>query len=114
MGKRGVKTPRIGGNRIDCRMNEQICLNSLQPRAEFQSKAIVKSGKIYNRGGCVLAKCGDGAGDPDRVMHRLGLKDPKLEVMHFVGSSKFIAQKALCDGDVDLTGEGQNGYGCGV
>jgi len=45
-------------------------------------------------------------------MKVLGMQDPSLEIMHFMGGSKQAAPAALCDGYKDLTGDGPSGYGC--
>jgi len=104
---------RIGVRNTRCGSNEQICLNDLLHggQKEFAApKAMVTSGMIWNRGGCVLHHCGEGMSDTQ--MKVLGMQDPSLEIMHFMGGSKQAAPAALCDDYKDLTGDGPSGYGC--
>jgi len=111
---RPVKHWRIGVNGLQCTSNEQICLNDLWKgagQAVFAPHAMLASGMKYNRGGCVLHACGDG-GTADPKMKELGMSDPDLEIMHFMGGSKSAAAAALCEGPRDLTGGGPEGYGC--
>ncbi|CAK0792933.1 unnamed protein product [Prorocentrum cordatum] len=108
----GFKQPRIGGAPLRCGKSEQLCLNGLQDRQEFASRALLASGTRYNRGGCVLTRCGDGTGDPNQKMKRSGLLDPTLEIMHFMGNSKQFASRAICQDGQTLTGQGPHGYGC--
>eukprot|EP00440_Ansanella_granifera_P008422 gb/GFBE01009124.1/.p1 GENE.gb/GFBE01009124.1/~~gb/GFBE01009124.1/.p1 ORF type:complete len:363 (+),score=99.54 gb/GFBE01009124.1/:1-1089(+) len=104
---------RIGVKDLRCTSNEQICLNDI---LAGKGKAIVKdrmgfgSGIWYNRGGCTMGHCGEAI--TDMTMESLRLKDPRLHIIHFMGGSKGVAAQALCDGEVDLTGEGPTGYGC--
>jgi len=93
-----------------CMTNEQLMLNDLKGRPFFTKHAIVESGKRYNRGGCTVFGCGDGISD--RRMEELGIKDPNLEILHFMGGSKFGAQDVLCQPEWNFTQEGPDGYGC--
>lgn len=103
------------GVKIQCTSNEQICLNALfngDGKEVFRPKSMIASGKRFNRGGCTLHHCGEG-GMTDPTMAELGMADPKLEIMHFMGGSKGTAADALCgEGARDLTGGGKEGYGC--
>ena len=92
-----------------CTSNEQIALNDLMSRPMFPDHILVASGKKFNRGGCTLSCCGDGISDES--MTQLGMTDPALEVMHFMGGSKFGAAEAICN-PTDLTEGGPDGYGC--
>jgi len=108
----GNQQPRLGGALLKCHSNEQLCLNALQKRPAFASRTLLTSGIRFNRGGCVLTRCGNGKGDPDLQMKSAGLRDPTLEIMHFVGNSKYVAPRAMCEEGHDLTGGGPDGYGC--
>jgi len=94
-----------------CTSNDQIALNDLMSRPGFPDHILVASGKKFNRGGCTVWDCGEGISDES--MRKLGMTDPALEVMHFMGSSKFGADGLLCE-PKDLTEEGPGGYGCKV
>lgn len=110
-GDRGLENWRIGLKDVRCGGNEQDCLNQLKGKPQFSPHIIVASGKKYNRGGCVLHRCGEPTTEPN--MQRLGMGDPDLEILHFMGGSKHAAMDALCkDKRGDLTGLGPNGYGC--
>eukprot|EP00913_Durusdinium_trenchii_P031341 g29347.t1 len=78
----------------------------------FHCRAICpkESGIIYNRGGCTVKRCGEPTTDPK--MEALGMKDERLQVLHFMGGSKHLAPQVLCDGGKDYTGDGPKGYGC--
>jgi len=103
----------IPGLRAVCVSNEQLCLADVWQggRApEVAQHVILMSGRKYNRGACVLDECGDAV---DQHMRQLGLKDPDLEVIHFMGGTKNSAATFLCQSSGrDLTGEGPEGYGC--
>ena len=45
---------------------------------------IPRSGIRYNRGGCTLRHCGEPLSDQNL---RLGLDDPGLEILHFMGAA---------------------------
>jgi len=92
-----------------CTSNEQIALNDLMARPNFPDHILVTSGKKFNRGGCTLWHCGEGI--TDESMTQLSMKDPALEVMHFMGSAKFGAADAICS-PTDLTEGGPDGFGC--
>jgi len=96
-----------------CPSNEQVCLHDIWQDGkdpEVARHVTLMSGRKYNRGGCVLADCGDAV---DQRMKELGLKDPDLEIIHFMGGSKQNAAYFLCQSTGrDLTGEGLEGYGC--
>jgi len=94
----------------ECKTNEQIMLNDLRGKPFFTKHVMVESGKRYNRGGCTVFGCGEGISD--RRMEELGIKDPDLEILHFMGGSKFGAQDVLCAAEHNLTQEGPEGYGC--
>ncbi|CAK0868885.1 unnamed protein product, partial [Prorocentrum cordatum] len=97
-GPKKLKNWRIGVDLMECSSNEQICLNELwsgSGRAHFAHKAMMASGKRYNRGA------------------ERGIDGLDVELMHWMGGSKGTAGRALCRGrGGDLTGEGPNGYGC--
>jgi len=104
---------RIKDQKSVCVSNEQICLSDVWQNGKMPEVAqhvILTSGRKYNRGACVLADCGDAV---DQHMQELGLKDPDLEIIHFMGGSKGDAAHFLCESTGrDLTGEGLEGYGC--
>lgn len=113
-GPRGLKKWRIGLRDQQCSSNEQICLNDIYagPGKELvKNRITLESGIIFNRGGCTVRGCG-GEKITDQSMVTLGMKDDRLEVLHFMGGSKGLAPEVLCDGDKDYTGDGPNGYGC--
>jgi len=97
---------------LGCTSNDQIALNDLVfgPRPQYRSHFLITSGKKFNRGGCTVHQCGEGISDQSMI--DLGMRDPALEVMHFMGGSKFMARDALCDKDRDLTEGGPEGFGC--
>merc|ERR1711879_509471 len=105
----GLDKPRVPWGTMKCGSNEQLCFNGLKNRKIFVEKVLIASGKTYNRGGCVLFKCGAGGGPSDPSMNELRLRDPSLEIMHFMGSSKSGAAKEMCDSGVNVTGEGPLG-----
>jgi len=109
---RGLEHWRIGLKNVRCGGNEQQCLNSIQGNKEFYKYAMVSSGLKYNRGGCLLQRCGEPTNDPPK--RSKGLDDPDLEIMHFMGASKHGAQSALCRGwRRQLRGGGEpSAYGC--
>lgn len=112
-GPKGYKNWRIGISEMQCSSNEQICLNDIFSSAGkelVRDKIALESGILYNRGGCTVRHCGEPI--TDESMEKLGMKDERLEVLHFMGGSKSIAAEVLCDGDEDFTGDGPNGYGC--
>jgi len=94
-----------------CTSNEQIALNDLMIKPKFADHILVASGKKYNRGGCTVWGCGGGEDIMSDESIPRGVADPALEVMHFMGSSKFAAPGALCS-PKDLTEGGPDGYGC--
>jgi len=110
--KGAIATSGSGLGRVSCGGNEQQCLNSLKGKSVFASKTLVMSGKVWNRGGCVLLTCGRGGGASDPSMKRLGLGDPSVEIMHFMGGSKPIAVSALCKGNAHYTKGWPDGYAC--
>lgn len=91
---------RIGIPELECSSNEQICLNDLYRGAGkkwFEPKAMMASGKTYNRGA-------ERGGEKH-------INDMEVEVMHWMGGSKSSAGAALCRG-TDRTEGGPSGYGC--
>ena len=109
MGPQGLSTWRIGIQNHQCSSNEQICLNdAMDASPEMRAQVLLASGIRYNRGGCTLRHCGEPLSDQNL---RLGLDDPRLEILHFMGDHT-LADQILCDGSVDFTGEGLHGYGC--
>ncbi|CAE8616908.1 unnamed protein product [Polarella glacialis] len=103
----------IGLRGQQCSSNEQICLNDVLwgPGKELvKNRMLLVSGVRYNRGGCTVRHCGEPISD--QTMETLKMKDERLEVLHFMGGSKGLAPEALCDGEVDYTGDGPDGYGC--
>jgi hypothetical protein len=107
------RTWRLKGQQSVCPSNEQVCLHDIWQDGkspEVAQHVTLMSGRKYNRGACVLADCGDAV---DQRMTELGLKDPDLEIIHFMGGSKSNAAYFLCESTgKDLTGEGLEGYGC--
>jgi len=99
-----------------CVSNEQICLSDVWQNGKLPEVAqhvILMSGRKYNRGACVLDDCGDAVPEHRQRMRELGLKDPDLEIIHFMGGSKSGAANFLCQSTGrDLTGQGLDGYGC--
>ncbi|CAJ1382081.1 unnamed protein product [Effrenium voratum] len=106
-----LKSWRIGVKDLQCTSNEQICLNDVLAAQNLSAHVILASGISYNRGGCTVEHCGEGVSDES--MQEKGLQDERLEVLHFMGDHT-LADKVLCDGPRDLTGEGPKGYGCSV
>jgi len=104
---------RMKGLKSVCVSNEQLCLSDVWQNGNLPDVAqhvSLMSGRKYNRGACVLDDCGDAI---DQRMRELGLKDPDLEVIHFMGGSKNNAAYLLCkSAGIDLTGDGLDGYGC--
>jgi len=98
LGPTPLKSWRIGLEHVVCSSNEQICLNDLWKGgrgAHFAEFTMMAGGKKWNHG----AEVG-------------GFDDPGVEILHFMGGSKGTADKVLCDGSRDVTGEGPKGYGC--
>eukprot|EP00443_Scrippsiella_acuminata_P112441 CAMPEP_0115628042 /NCGR_PEP_ID=MMETSP0272-20121206/29191_1 /TAXON_ID=71861 /ORGANISM="Scrippsiella trochoidea, Strain CCMP3099" /LENGTH=761 /DNA_ID=CAMNT_0003064487 /DNA_START=76 /DNA_END=2361 /DNA_ORIENTATION=- len=98
LGPTPLKSWRIGVQHVVCSSNEQICLNDLWKGghgAHFSEFTMMAGGKKWNHG----AEIG-------------GFDDPDVEILHFMGGSKGTADKVLCDGSRDVTGEGPLGYGC--
>jgi len=93
-----------------CTTNEQLLLNDLKGKQFFKEHVMIESGKKYNRGGCTVFGCGEGISDSR--MEELGIKDPDLEILHFMGGSKNGAPSVLCAAEHNLTQEGPEGYGC--
>ncbi|CAK0861195.1 unnamed protein product, partial [Prorocentrum cordatum] len=91
----------VGGKKMSCGSNEQICLNGLQSHKEFRQKVLILSGRTWNRAGCVLSNCFRGGGAADPEMGRLRMRDPDLQIMHFMGGSKSNAEQAMCDDGVN-------------
>ena len=64
----------------------------------------LRSGIRYNRGGCTLRHCGEPISDENL---KLGLDDPRLEILHFMGSDlgvpqcqrEFLVSQCNLDGD---------------
>jgi len=98
------------GVEMQCTSNEQIALNDLKSWPQFSQRTVVTSGKKYNRGGCTLWECGEGMSD--QSMKKLKMKDPELEIMHFMGGSKIGAPDVLCEQNAHFTGEHPDKYGC--
>jgi len=97
---------------LGCTSNEQIALNDIiygQNSPMFIDHILVTSGKQFNRGGCTLWHCGEGISDES--MTQLGLTDPALEVIHFMGGAAWVAADQLCS-PKDFTEGGPDGYGC--
>lgn len=110
-GDRGLEKWRIGIEDRRCGGNEQDCLNQLRGLPEFFEHTLLSSGLRYNRGGCMLNRCGEPTNEPPGKS--LGLADPKLDIIHFMGGSKPAAQKAFCTKDVsNKWDEGPMRYGC--
>lgn len=98
------------GVQVQCTSNEQIALNDLKEWPQFNQHTMVTSGKTYNRGGCTLWNCGEGMSD--QSMHELKMKDPKLEIMHFMGGTKYNAPDVLCGQNKRFMGDHPDKYGC--
>jgi len=93
-----LKKGRIGVETLVCSSNEQICLNDLWKGgkgAHFAEHTMLAGGTKWNHG----AESG-------------GFDEPGVEILHFMGGAKGTADKVLCDGSRDVTGEGPTGYGC--
>ncbi|CAJ1425193.1 unnamed protein product [Effrenium voratum] len=110
-GPKGLQAWRIGIQDHQCSSNEQICLNDALGARNMSARVLLASGISYNRGGCTLKHCGEPVSDES--MQEKGLQDERLEVLHFMGDHT-MADKVLCDGPKDLTGDGPKGYGCSV
>ncbi|CAK9016132.1 unnamed protein product [Durusdinium trenchii] len=115
VGPGGLRRWKIGLPHQECSSNEQICLNDIMSGSSLNKKLVkghmsLESGIIYNRGGCTVKHCGEPTTDPK--MEALGMKDERLQVLHFTGSSKYLAPQVLCDDGEDYTGDGPKGYGC--
>lgn len=111
VGPQGLASWRIGIKNHQCTSNEQICLNdAMDASSEMRAHVLLASGIRYNRGGCTLRHCGEPISDENL---KLGLDDPRLEILHFMGDHT-LADQVLCDRPVDFTGEDANGYGCSV
>jgi len=108
-GPRGLKKWRIGIQDRQCSSNEQICLNDVMSIDHVRARCLVESGITHNRGGCTVRGCGEPVSDP--LMTKLGMTDPRLEILHFMGDHT-SADKVLCEATIDYTGEGASGYGC--
>ncbi|CAJ1425273.1 unnamed protein product [Effrenium voratum] len=112
-GPGGLRRWRIGLPAQECSSNEQICLNDVMSGSNkelVKGHMALESGVIYNRGGCTVKHCGEPISDPN--MEAKGMKDERLQVLHFMGGSKHLAPEALCEGGKDYTGDGPKGYGC--
>eukprot|EP00439_Symbiodinium_sp_Y106_P059470 s1542_g8.t1 len=71
-----------------------------------EAQQLYLSGISFNRGGCTVRSCGEPVSDPSMV--QLGMEDARLQILHFMGDHT-LADKVLCDGHIDYTGEGANG-----
>jgi len=110
-----IEKPRTlhdGG--MGCGGNEMDALNEWHGRKGMKEKMHVAGGKRWNRGGEVLFRKSEQ--DADDKMNELGMKDPNLEIMHFMGSAKMGAPDVICRMKYgmtwNLTMEGPDGYGC--
>lgn len=105
-------TRTLGDSAIQCSSNEMVALNDWKDRDETKRKLYLASGRYWNRGGEVLY-----SQNPtflDKQMYELGLKDPEMEIIHFMGGAKGGAAEAICKQGVSLTMEDPDGYGCGI
>ena len=113
IGPGGLRKWRIGVSHQECSSNEQICLNDIMSgsnKEHVKGHMSLESAIIYNRGGCTVKHCGEPITDPK--MEALGMRDERMQVLHFMGGSKPLAPVVLCDGGKDYTGDGPKGYGC--
>lgn len=97
-GPKPLRKGRIGVENLMCSSNEQICLNDLWKGGRgpfFAEFTMMEGGKKWNHG----AEIG-------------GFDEPEVEILHFMGGAKGTADKVLCDGSRDVTGDGPKGYGC--
>lgn len=97
---------------IQCSSNEMVGLNDWRSRRGMAQKIHLASGRYWNRGGEVLFALQND--HSDARMHEQGLKDPEMEIIHFVGGTKNPAGDVLCRSFVDLTGENASAYACGA
>jgi len=97
---------------IGCGSNEMISLNEWMGRPGIPEKILLTSGKRWNRGGETLLQTNPVYADED--MFQKGMKDPELEIMHFMGGAKGAAVEAICNGTRNFTLEGPDGYGCSL
>eukprot|EP00927_Polykrikos_kofoidii_P068277 TRINITY_DN63638_c0_g1_i1.p1 TRINITY_DN63638_c0_g1~~TRINITY_DN63638_c0_g1_i1.p1 ORF type:complete len:464 (-),score=75.47 TRINITY_DN63638_c0_g1_i1:8-1318(-) len=107
-----LKNPRtLTDGPITCGSNEMAALNEWRGRAGMKDKIHLASGIQWNRGGETLFSQSPLFSNEE--MFKLGMNDPDVEIMHFMGGAKGGAAKLLCDSqDLNLTGERQDGYGC--
>mmetsp|Transcript_95084 Transcript_95084/g.132129 ORF Transcript_95084/g.132129 Transcript_95084/m.132129 type:complete len:188 (-) Transcript_95084:47-610(-) len=111
LGPRGLQRWRVGVQDHQCSSNEQICLNDVIGLEPLKKRSMLASGISFNRGGCTVRSCGEPVSDPSMV--QLGMEDARLQILHFMGDHT-LADKVLCDGHIDYTGEGANGFGCSM
>lgn len=110
-----IEHPRtLDDGGMGCGGNEMDALNEWHGRRGMKAKMHVASGKRWNRGGEVLFRKSET--DANEEMYYKGMKDPNLEIMHFMGGAKPGAVDVVCNkkyGMVwNLTGEGPHDYGC--
>eukprot|EP00434_Breviolum_minutum_P019245 symbB.v1.2.016961.t1/scaffold1308.1/size125923/7 len=97
IGPGGLRKWRIGVSHQECSSNEQICLNDIMSgsnKEHVKGHMSLESGIIYNRGGCTVKHCGEPITDPK--MEALGMRDERMQVLHFMGGSKPLAPVVLC------------------
>jgi len=102
---------RVGVTDMGCSSNDQLCLNDLYfggSKGMIEPHTLLESGIKFNRGGCTIDKCGEQVSDSK--MYELGLNDTRLLILHFMGGSKTLAEKFLCESEVYTGGSGE--YGC--
>eukprot|EP00929_Paragymnodinium_shiwhaense_P001437 TRINITY_DN101676_c0_g1_i1.p1 TRINITY_DN101676_c0_g1~~TRINITY_DN101676_c0_g1_i1.p1 ORF type:complete len:471 (-),score=89.58 TRINITY_DN101676_c0_g1_i1:48-1391(-) len=109
-GMRVHRTRTLGDSVIECSSNEMVALNDWRERPGMKQKMHLASGRYWNRGGEVLFS--QNPTFSDKRMYELGLKDPDMEIIHFMGGAKGGAGDVICSSGLNLTLEGPAGYGC--
>lgn len=105
-------TRTLNSGAIQCSSNEMVALNDWKGRKETKDKLHLASGRYWNRGGEVLFS--QNPTFADKRMFLVGLSDPDMEIIHFMGGAKGGAAEALCKQGLNMTGEDPDRYGCGV